>query len=442
MAASTTVKVAQNTGAAKDDIFTSLQTGLSEDALSAKLNVLANDPGSAALYSLLQSTSGLAAGSTMPKVLGAVSKLGAAITINADGTVGYDASGIAASLQSLHAGESATDSFTYTIRMANGALSTATVSLQIAGANDIATIDGDDHGTAIENGAGAQGNLAVHDLDHDESAFQPGVTATSEFGDFTFNNGAWSYVLRNGDANVEALRGGEQKTETMTVTSLDGTASKTVTVTVVGTNDLASISGSGTGNVAEDGVLSASGTLAVSDVDAGENTFAGVDAAALHGTYGDFSFDAATGAWSYALRNGDANVQALNTGDSVSDSLVVSSLDGTAHSTIVVNIAGLNEVAAGGGAGAEAPVNPVTNFHVTRGNNDVNALVFNGFDINDILSFANNLKAGAINAIDTNGDNVADTTLVHFSYKSGNFADFDVKLVGFVGLDASQLVAG
>jgi VCBS repeat-containing protein len=441
MAASTTVKVAQNTGAAKDDIFTSLQTGLSEDSLSAKLNVLANDPGSAALYSLLQSTAGLAAGSTMPKVLGAVSKLGAAITINADGTIGYDASGISASLQSLHAGESTTDSFTYTIRMANGALSTATVSLQLAGANDIATIDGDDHGTATEDGAGAHGTLAVHDLDHDESAFQPGVTATSEFGDFSFDNGAWSYGLRNGDANVQALRGGEQKFETITVTSLDGTASKTVTVTVVGTNDLASISGNANGNVAEDGTLSASGNLSVSDVDTGENTFAGVDSNALHGVYGDFSFDTATGAWSYALRNGDANVQALNGGDTVSDSLVVSSLDGTAQSTIVVNIAGVNEAAAGG-AGNEVPANPVTSFHVTRGNNDVNALVFNGFDSNDILSFANNLQAGAISAVDTNGDNVADTTLVHFSYKSGNFADFDVKLVGLVGLDASQLVAG
>lgn len=442
MAASTTVKVAQNTGAAKDDIFTSLQTGLSEDALSAKLNVLANDPGSAALYSLLQSSSGLAAGSTMPKVLGAVSKLGAAITINTDGTISYDASGISASLQSLHAGESAADSFSYTIRMANGALSTATVSLQLAGANDIATIDGDDHGGATEDGAGAHGTLAVHDLDHDESAFQPGFTATSEFGNFSFNNGAWGYELRNGDANVQALRGGEQKSETMTVTSLDGTASKTVTVTVTGTNDLASIAGTAGGNVAEDGALSASGTLAVSDVDTGENTFAGVDANALHGTYGDFSFDQASGAWNYALRNGDANVQALNTGTTVTDSLVVSSLDGTAHSTIVVNIAGLNEVVAGGGA-AEVPANPVTTFHVTRGNNDVNALVlFNGFDSNDILSYANNLKAGAISTIDTNGDQIADTTLVHFSYKSGNFADFDVKLVGFVGLDASQLVAG
>jgi VCBS repeat-containing protein len=437
MAANTTVKVAQNTGAAKNDIFTSLQSGLSEDATSAKLDVLANDPGSAALYSLLQSTTGFV---TMPKVLGAVSTLGAAISINADGTIGYDASGIAASLQSLRAGEFATDSFTYTIRMANGALSTATVSLQIAGANDLASIDGDSQGTATEDGAGASGMLAVHDLDHGENVFQPGVSATSAFGDFSFDNGAWSYALRNGDANVQALRAGEQKTETMTVTSFDGTASKTVEVTVVGSNDAASISGSANGSVAEDGMLSASGTLAVSDVDTGENTFAAVDAGALHGIYGDFTFDQASGAWSYTLRNGDANVQALNSGASASDTLVVSSLDGTAQSTIVVDIAGLNEVA-DGTTGGQAPANPVTTFHVTRGNNDVNALVFNGFDSNDILSHANNLRMVSINAVDTDSDGVADTSIVHFGYKSGNFADFDVKLVGFAGLDASQVIA-
>lgn len=437
MAANTTVKVAQNTGAAKNDIFTSLQSGLSEDATSAKLNVLANDPGSAALYSLLQSTTGFV---TMPKVLGAVSTLGAAISINADGTIGYDASGIAASLQSLRAGEFATDSFTYTIRMANGALSTATVSLQIAGANDLASIDGVGQGTATEDGAGASGMLAVHDLDHGENVFQAGMFATSSFGDFSFDNGAWSYALRNGDANVQALRAGEQKTETMTVTSFDGTASKTVEVTVVGSNDAASISGSANGSVAEDGMLSASGTLAVSDVDTGENTFAAVDAGALHGVYGDFTFDQASGAWSYTLRNGDANVQALDSGASASDTLVLSSLDGTAQSTIVVDIAGLNEVA-DGTTGGQAPANPVTTFHVTRGNNDVNALVFNGFDSNDILSHANNLRMVSINAVDTNSDGVADTSIVHFSYKSGNFADFDVKLVGFAGLDASQVIA-
>jgi VCBS repeat-containing protein len=437
MAANTTVKVAQNTGAAKNDIFTSLQSGLSEDATSAKLDVLANDPGSAALYSLLQSTTGFV---TMPKVLGAVSTLGAAISINADGTIGYDASGIAASLQSLRAGEFATDSFTYTIRMANGALSTATVSLQIAGANDLASIDGVSQGTATEDGAGASGMLAVHDLDHGENVFQAGVSATSAFGDFSFDNGAWSYALRNGDANVQALRAGEQKSETMTVTSFDGTASKTVEVTVVGSNDAASISGSANGSVAEDGMLSASGTLAVSDVDTGENTFAAVDPGALHGVYGDFTFDQASGAWNYTLRNGDANVQALNSGASASDTLVVSSLDGTAQSTIVVDIAGLNEVA-DGTTGGQAPANPVTTFHVTRGNNDVNALVFNGFDSNDILSHANNLRMVSINAVDTDSDGVADTSIVHFSYKSGNFADFDVKLVGFAGLDASQVIA-
>lgn len=438
MAANTTVKVAQNTGAAKNDIFTSLQTGLSEDSLSAKLNVLANDPGSAALYSLLQSTTGLASGATMPKVLTAQSTLGAAIAINADGTVGYDASGIAASLQSMRAGESVTDSFNYTIRMANGALSTATVSLTLAGANDAASISGDTAGSATEDGAGASGLLAVSDVDHGENVFQAGVAATSQFGDFSFDNGAWSYALRNGDSNVQALRGGEQHTETLTVTSFDGTASKTVNVTVVGTNDVATFSGSASGNVAEDGVLSAGGTLTVSDVDTGEAAFQAAAAEALHGAYGDFTFDAATGAWGYTLRNGDANVQALNGGASVSDTLVVASLDGTTKN-IVVNIAGQDEPVPT--TPNEVP-NPVTTIQVNRGQSDVNARVITGFDSNDVVKYSSNLDFNGFNVADVNHDGAMDTVL-HFSYGSNNnFVAFDVELIGYTGLVAGQVVVG
>lgn len=92
MAAKTTVKVATLTGAAKDDNLLSSVTGVTEDQLSANLNVLANDPGSARLYSLKQDVSGLAGTATFPAVTSAFSAAGATISINADGTIAYDAS--------------------------------------------------------------------------------------------------------------------------------------------------------------------------------------------------------------------------------------------------------------------------------------------------------------------------------------------------------------
>src|SRR4030095_768508 len=94
---------------------------------------------------------------------------------------------------------------------------------------------------------------------------------------------------------------------------------------------------------ARSGDPSASGKLSVADVDDGEAVFA--TPASLEGTYGTFSFNAATGTWSYTLDNSRAATQALNQGDAVSDTLSVSSLDGTAGHNITVNITGANDVA-------------------------------------------------------------------------------------------------
>ena len=124
-----------------------------------------------------------------------------------------------------------------------------------------------------------------------------------------------------------------------------------VTVEVTGADSPAEISGDVEGAVEEDGVLAADGSLTVEDADAGEAGFEEVtDAAALAGAFGDFTFNAETGGWTYTLRNADENVQALNTGDSETDTLTVMSIDGT-EQDIVISIAGADE------AGGE-PVQP------------------------------------------------------------------------------------
>ena len=140
-------------------------------------------------------------------------------------------------------------------------------------------------------------------------------------------------------------------TDSLTVTSLDGTASQAIVVTVTGANDAATIGGTASGAIAEDGTLSASGTLTVTDPDAGEARLA--VPASLAGTYGSFAFNAATGRWGYTLANGQANVQALAAGQTVSDSLTVASLDGTASRAITVSIAGTNDAPVIDAAGAK-----------------------------------------------------------------------------------------
>ncbi|GAB3422672.1 VCBS domain-containing protein [Massilia agilis] len=551
MATQTSVKVATLTGAAKDDLLTSAATGLTEDNLSAKLNVLDNDPGAAKLYSLVQNVSSYSATAQFPVATSAVLASGASITINADGTVGYDASALRASLQSYAEGETFTDSFVYTVRMANGALSTATVTVKIAGANDAPTLASvatvalqdsaaddtpaaitgtlaghdvdhgsvltysladstqgfagtygqlvvdsktgaysfladadqidalaagetanasftvvarDEHGAASApvtlsfnlvgandtasitgNGLGAVGedgtlsaaaSLAVHDRDHGQSVFAAAPTLTGTYGDFSFDKdtGAWSYQLRNGDANVQALNGGKVVSDEIVVSSLDGTASATLHVDVTGANDAATIGGNATGAVGEDATLAAQGVLTVQDVDAGEAAFAAP--VSLAGTYGDFSFNKDTGEWSYLLRNGDANVQALNAGDVVFDKLQVSSLDGSASQTITVSVAGAAEAAP-----APAP-NPVTTFTVNHGLSDINGrIVFNGFDGNDLLAYSSNYVYLGHGLLDTNGDGVMDasTATFEFSNNGGKHSVVEVVLVGYTALTDAQV---
>lgn len=115
-----------------------------------------------------------------------------------------------------------------------------------------------------------------------------------------------------------------------------------VMVDVSRTNDRTVTEASGVSN-ATAGDASASGRLRVADVDAGEAVFRAP--ASLNGTYGTFSFDAATGEWSYALDNTRTATQALAAGDTVSDTLTVISRDGMAFHGIVVAVTGANDAA-------------------------------------------------------------------------------------------------
>ena len=65
--------------------------------------------------------------------------------------------------------------------------------------------------------------------------------------------------------------------------------------------------------------------------------------ASLVGTYGNFTFNPATGAWSYALDNADPDTNALATGQVVREFLTVTSNDGTASRQIEITINGAND---------------------------------------------------------------------------------------------------
>ena len=137
-------------------MFLSSSTGLTEDSTNiVYLDVMANDLGGNAktLYSL---DNGISAGGASPTdlLVADTSRIeatstdtslnGAKIWITSDGKVGYDSSTLSTAfrtlLQSLAAGQYLTDSFTYAIRLGNGALSWNTETVQFGRVHDPAIV--------------------------------------------------------------------------------------------------------------------------------------------------------------------------------------------------------------------------------------------------------------------------------------------------------------
>jgi VCBS repeat-containing protein len=87
--------------------------------------------------------------------------------------------------------------------------------------------------------------------------------------------------------------------------------------------------------------LSATGTVDVTDPDTNEEK---MKAETYAGTYGSLVMDPA-GEWTYTLDNTNATVQALDNGDTLTDSVTVESVDGTTQ-VVTITVNGENEVIA------------------------------------------------------------------------------------------------
>ncbi len=336
---------------AKDDLYIG-SAGLSEDQLRASFAVLSNDPFGARLWSVWPSAPHAlgASSSNQPK---SISIVDGGITYSglisiASGRVVVDFSQSSTAIHALNAGDVLTGSFYYVDRLTTGRFSSAKVTFTIRGLNDSANITGTTTGAVTEDGGQTAGaTLTANDPDVGENLFQNPASLVGVYGTFTLDvaTGAWGYTLNNAAANVQGLITGQQVSDSLIVTSFDGSDSETITVTINGANDAATISGTATGTVTEDGTATAGGTLTVADVDASQNTFQAVAPASLTGTYGTFTFDETTGAWGYTLNNAASVVQSLDSTDSVTDTLTVTSFDSSDTQVITVTINGASDSA-------------------------------------------------------------------------------------------------
>jgi VCBS repeat-containing protein len=122
----------------------------------------------------------------------------------------------------LAAGETATDSFTYTIRLGDGTFSTATVDVLIKGINDPASIA--ETNVFLEEGDSADdlstsGTVAIDDVDGPES-FIPG-TQEGLYGSFAIDEaGNWIYTASSAHDEFED---GTWYGEVFSIYAADGT---------------------------------------------------------------------------------------------------------------------------------------------------------------------------------------------------------------------------
>jgi VCBS repeat-containing protein len=247
----------------------------------------------------------------------------------------------------------------FTITVSDGTLSAnQTFTIAINGTNDAAIISGATTGGVIEASGvanttlgtpSATGTLTNTDVDDAPNTFTavsiPTATARG-FGTFTMTaNGVWAYTIDQANSAVQALNVGDTLTDSFTVTTIDGTA-QVVTVTINGANDAAVISGATTGSVIEDGGVkcdkpTATGTLTDTDVDNAPGFTAVNCPTASDAGYGTFTMTA-DGVWTYKLDDSNCAVQALDDGDTLTDTFTVTTIDGT-EQVITVTIHGAND---------------------------------------------------------------------------------------------------
>jgi VCBS repeat-containing protein len=216
---------------------------------------------------------------------------------------------------------------------------TETVTITIIGSNDapIAVADaiGTDENTVLNSNV-----PAASDVDGSITGYTLGATTVAE-GNLVFNaDGSYSF---DPGSDFDDLINGSSRTVTFTYTAIDNdgaaSAEQTITITVTGSNDVPVIGGVTSGTVIEDvdvagGMISTSGTLTINDADAGESNFV---AATINGVYGILTIDA-VGNWNYSADNTSSDIQSLRTGETLVESLAVTTADGSSFNiTIRIN---------------------------------------------------------------------------------------------------------
>ncbi|MEL7937548.1 VCBS domain-containing protein [Pseudomonas delhiensis] len=239
-----TISGANDTPVAQNDSATAIEAGGLNNGTPGSNpsgNVLGNDSDVDAGDVL--SVAGFRQGVSIGTVGSAFAATYGTLTLNADGSFSYVLNNADPRVQALRtAGDTLQEVFTYTLRDLAGATTTATLTITIQGRDDN-PLALDDSAEAVEAGgvnngtpgSNPSGNVLTNDTDVDagDSKTVDGIRTGTEAASGTFTavngsqviagqygvltlgaNGAFSYVLNNQDARVQALKAGETLVET------------------------------------------------------------------------------------------------------------------------------------------------------------------------------------------------------------------------------------
>ena len=290
--------------------------------------------------------------------------VGAVTAWDADGSFTYDPNG---QFEYLPAGNSTSDSFTYTVSDGNGGTDTATVTIIINGVYDppvyyppvyyppvnYPPVAGNDASTTDEDTPISVAAPGVLDNDSDPDA---GDTLTVTAVDTSGTAGAVTAWNANGsftyspDGQFEYLQAGNSTTDSFSYTVSDGhggTDTATVTITINGVNDTPGNSPPTAGNDAattdEDTPISvaAPGVL-INDSDPDGDTLV-VAAVDTSGTVGTVTAWGSDGSFAY---DPNGQFESLQVGSSTTDSFTYTVFDGnggTDTGAVTITINGLND---------------------------------------------------------------------------------------------------
>ncbi|MEJ7138762.1 VCBS domain-containing protein, partial [Amphibiibacter pelophylacis] len=257
------------------------------------------------------------------------------------------------------------------IALLNGQSKTDTITVRTADGTPkdiVVTINGTSGTATVTSGVASfkedvapytqSGELTGKDANGQPEVF-PAINKSDAYGTFTLSSdGKWTYTLNNASSDVQKLTEGEKITQTYDITTATGEKT-TMTINIVGTNDAPTVTGSTAGVVTETNgksTVTTSGTLVVSDPDAGQS---GTLAGDYSGKYGKITLDAA-GHWTYTL-NQTPEVIALLNGQKATDTVTVKTADGTnVPVTITINGTSQAVVLNSGSASFKEDVAPYT----------------------------------------------------------------------------------